>query len=57
MFQVEAGEFIGYPAGGKARDIANTGSNHIICLVMVQRLSFDIVDCPKQSKRLRRHAG
>ena len=57
MFQVEAGDFIGYPAGGEARDIGNTGSNHMICLVVVQRLSFDIVDCATQNKRLRRHTG
>lgn len=48
LFQIEAGDFIGYPAGGEAHDIRNTGSTHMICLVVGQRLEFDIIDYPEQ---------
>ena len=44
MFQVEAGDFIGYPAGGEAHDLHNTGSSHMICIIVGQRLGFDVVD-------------
>ena len=57
LFQIEAGDFIGYPAGGEAHDIRNTGSTHMICLVLGQRLEFDIIDYPEQNKRLYRYAG
>ena len=57
LFQIEAGDFIGYPAGSEAHGIRNTGSTHVICRVVGQRLEFDIIDYPKQKKRLYRHAG
>ena len=57
LFQIEAGDFIGYPADGEAHDIRYTGSTHMICPVVGQRLEFDIIDCPEQNKRLCRHAG
>ena len=57
LFQIEAGDFIGYPANGEAHDIRNTGSNHMICPVVGQRLDFDIIDCPEQNTRLNRYAG
>ena len=57
LFQIEAGDFIGYPAGGEAHDIRNTGSTHMICLVVGQRLEFDIIEYPQQNKRLYRYAG
>ena len=57
MFQVEAGDFIGYPADGEAHDLRNTGSTHMICIIVGQRLGFDVVDYPEQNKRLYRHAG
>ena len=57
MFQVEAGDFIGYPAGGEAHDLRNTGSTHMICIIVGQRLGFDVVDYPEQNKRMYRHAG
>ena len=52
LFQIEAGDFIGYPAGGEAHDIRNTGSTHMICLVVGQRLEFDIIDYPEQKNNL-----
>ena len=57
MFQVEAGDFIVYPAGGEAHDLRNTGSTHMTCIIVGQRLGFDVVDYPEQNKRLYRHAG
>ena len=49
LCQNEAGDFIGYPAGGEAHDIRNTGSTHMICLVVGQRLEFDIIDYPDKT--------
>ena len=57
LFQIEADDFIVYPAVIKAHDILNTGSTHMICLVEGQRLEFDIIDYPEQNRRLYRHAG
>ena len=56
LFQFEAGDFIGYPAGGEAHDIRNTGSTPMTCPVVGQRLEFDIIDCPEK-KGLNRQAG
>ena len=57
LFQIEAGDFVGYPAGVEARDIPNTVSTDVICLVVGQRLEFDTIDYPQQNKWLYRHAG
>ena len=57
IFQVEAGDFIGYPAGGEAHDLHNTGSSHMICIIVGQRLGLDIVNYPKQHKGMYLHAG
>ncbi len=56
LFQIETGDFIVYPSGVEAHDIRNTGSTHMICLVVCQRLEFDIIDYPEQNKRLYSHA-
>ena len=57
MFEVEAGDFIAYPADGEAHDLRNTGSSPMTCIVVGQRLDFDAVDCSVQNKRLYRYAG
>ena len=57
LFQIEAGDFIGYLVSGEAHDIRNTGSTHIICLVVGKRPEFDIVDYSEQNKLLYRNAG
>ena len=46
VLQVEAGDFITYPAGGEAHDLRNTGSSILKCIIIGQRLDFDIVDYP-----------
>ena len=57
MFEVEAGDFIAYPADGEAHDLRNTGSLPMTCIVVGQRLDCDVVDYPEQNKRLYRYAG
>ena len=57
MFEVEAGDFIAYPADGEAHDLRNTGSLPMTCIVVGQRLDCDVVDFPEQNKRLYRYAG
>ena len=57
MFEVEAGDFIAYPADGEAHDLRNTGSSPMTCIVVGQRLDCDVVDYQEQNKRLYRYAG
>ena len=57
VLQVEAGDFIAYPAGGQAHDLRNTESSILKCIIVGQRLDFDIVDYPEQARRLYRANG
>ena len=57
VLQVEAGDFIAYPAGSDAHDLRNTGSNTLKCIIAGQRLDFDIIDYPEQGRRLYRANG
>ena len=57
MCEVEAGALIAYPAHGEAHDLRNTGLSPLTCIVVGQRLDFDVVDYPEQNKRLYRYAG
>ena len=57
VLQVEAVDFIAYPAGGQAHDLRNTGSNILKCIIVGQRPDFDIVDYPVQARRLCRANG
>lgn len=57
MFSVGAGDFIGYPAGGLPHAMRNSGEGMLRCVVVGQRLAHDVVDYPKQNKRLFRNAG
>ena len=57
VLQVEAGDFIAYPAGGEAHDLCKTGSSILKCIIVGQRLDFDIVDYPEQARRLDRANG
>lgn len=54
---VGPGDFIGYPKGGPAHEIRNTGDGLLQLLVIGQRLSEDVIDYPNQDKRLYRYAG
>ena len=54
---VSPGDFIGYPKGGPAHEIRNTGDEPLRLLVIGQRLSEDVIDYPDQTKRLYRCSG
>lgn len=56
-YEVAAGDFIGYPAGGLAHTMVNTGDTTLRCIVVGQRLTHDVGDYPRQNKRLFRYAG
>ena len=52
--QVNAGDFIGYRAGGEAHSLLNNGDEPLVCIVVGQRLPHDVVDYPDKQKRLYR---
>ncbi|RMD80105.1 MAG: cupin domain-containing protein [Gammaproteobacteria bacterium] len=56
-FEVGAGDFVGFPAGGPAHSLRNTGSEPLLYLVMGQRLEHDVADYPRRGQRLYRHRG
>jgi len=56
-FEIEAGDFIGYRAGGEAHAMTNTGSEVLRCIVVGQRLAHDVSDYPHRGKRLYRNSG
>ena len=53
-YEVSAGDFIGYPAGGLPHTMKNTGSEVLRCIVVGQRLTHDVGDYPRLGKRLYR---
>ena len=55
-YKVSAGDFIGYPAGGLPHTMKNTGSEVLRCIVVGQRLNYDVGDYPRLGKRLYRYA-
>lgn len=55
--EVQAGDFIGYPAGGEAHSLLNTGDVPLKCIVVGQRLAHDICDYPEKNKRVYRMTG
>jgi uncharacterized cupin superfamily protein len=55
--EIRPGDFIGFPAGGPAHETINDGTEPLVCLVIGQRLAQDVVDYPKQGKRLYRNSG
>lgn len=56
-YVVEAGDFIGYRAGGEAHSLKNTGSTVLKCIVVGQRIDHDVADYPNQKKRIYRNKG
>ena len=56
-YDIHAGDFVGYPKGGPAHEIRNTGDMPLRLLVIGQRLEEDIIDYPDQGKRLYRYSG
>jgi uncharacterized cupin superfamily protein len=57
QYSVKAGDFIGYPADGKAHTMINDGDEELICIVVGHRSSKDVVEYPKQGKILYKHHG
>jgi uncharacterized cupin superfamily protein len=55
--KIEAGDFIGYRAGGLAHTMQNTGTDVLRCIVAGQRLAHDVGDYPNKGKRLFRNEG
>jgi uncharacterized cupin superfamily protein len=55
--KIGPGDFIGFPAGGPAHETINDGAEPLVCLVIGQRLAQDVVDYPRQGKRLYRNSG
>jgi len=52
IFQIGPGDFLGYPKGGPAHIIRNTGAETLRCLVIGERLENDVIDYPDAGKRL-----
>lgn len=56
-YQMEKGDFAGFPRNTAAHNIVNNGTETLVCLVMGQRLEQDVADYPNQEKRLYRNSG
>ena len=54
--EVEAGDFVAYPAGGEAHTMHNRGDQTLRCIVVGQRLAHDVSDYPRLGKRLDRNS-
>lgn len=54
-YRVEAGDFIGYRAGGKPHKLTNCGPGVLKCIVVGQRLPHDVGDYPRLGKRIYRN--
>lgn len=54
---IAAGDFIGYPKGGPAHVVTNTGDRPLTYLLIAERAPFDVVDYPARGKRVYRRAG
>ncbi len=55
--QISGGDFIGYPAGGEAHTMINTGKEVLKCIVVGQRLQHDVGDYPRKNLRIFRNDG
>ena len=54
---VRAGDFIGYPSGGQAHCLKNTGAEPLRCIVVGERRDHDVCDYPEKQIRLYRNKG
>lgn len=57
VYDVKAGDFLGYRAGGVAHSLRNTGPGILKCIVVGQRLDHDVGDYPRLQKRIYRQKG
>lgn len=56
-YAIGPGDFLGYPKGGQAHSIRNTGTEILRCIVVGQRLAQDVADYPRLKKRIYRNVG
>jgi uncharacterized cupin superfamily protein len=56
-YEIEAGDFVGFPRNTAAHDIFNDGEETLVCLVIGQRLEHDVGDYPNKQKRIYRNSG
>jgi uncharacterized cupin superfamily protein len=54
---ISAGDFLGYPKGGPAHTILNTGTEDLKYIVAGQRLDSDVVEYPHRNKSIFRTNG
>ena len=57
VFEIDAGDFLGYRKGGLAHSIRNTGVDLLRCIVVGERLPHDVADYPRLKKRIYRNEG
>ena len=57
IFNLTAGDFIGYRANGLAHTMKNAGSTPLRCIVVGERLPHEVVDYPRLGKRLFNNDG
>ncbi|WP_293450602.1 cupin domain-containing protein [Planktotalea sp.] len=55
--QIGAGDFIGYRKGGAAHSITNTGTETFRCIVVGERLAYDVGFYTRLGKRIYRNEG
>ena len=56
-YEIQAGDFIGYPASGEAHTILNNGVTILKMIVVGSRLPHDVTNYPNLKKRLYRNQG
>lgn len=56
-FPIKTGDFLGYRKGGLAHSIVNTGNEVLKCIIVGERLKYDVADYARLKKRLYRHEG
>ena len=54
---VGPGDFLGFPAGGPAHAMRNDGPEDLVYLMAGERRAADVVDYPRQAKRLIKALG
>lgn len=57
IYSLEAGDFIGYRAGGLPHKLKNNGDAVLKCIVVGERLDHDVADYTNLNKRIFRSKG
>ncbi len=56
-YRLSQGDFVGYPCGSLPHTMKNVGSGPLRCIVVGQRLPYEVIDYPRKGKRLYIHEG